>query len=160
MCQQHNSHRQARFPLSHWDWASSTLGIPQRTLTQQVVARVLYTVSHLRREQLSSSHHHESPFSNRKQLCTRRAWFAMCRNPSQRLKRQLPKKQMPIGSVEELALKPSHVHGLSNTAPAASPEEDGKREAFPLCKKGMFPKRGQSEGVWRKHEAKEGRKEQ
>lgn len=64
---------QARFPLSHWDQDSSTLGIPQLTLTQRVVASVLYTASHLRREQLSSLHHHESPFSNRKQLCTCKA---------------------------------------------------------------------------------------
>lgn len=52
------------------------------------------------------------------------------------------KNQMPIGSVEELTLKPSHVHGLSNITSAASPEEAGKLEAFPLCKKGMFPKAG------------------
>lgn len=87
---------QACFPLSHWDQASSILGIPQLTLTQQVTASVLYTVSHLRREQLSSLHHHESPFSNRKQLCTCKAWFAMCRNPSQQLKRQLPKSKCQL----------------------------------------------------------------
>lgn len=46
------SHRcaAAGFPLSHWDQASSTLAIPQQTITQQAVASALHTVSHLKRE--------------------------------------------------------------------------------------------------------------
>lgn len=35
----------AGFPLGHWDQTSSTSGIPQRTITQQVAASVLYTVT-------------------------------------------------------------------------------------------------------------------
>lgn len=67
------------------------------------------------------------------------------------------KKQMPIGSMEELILKPSHVHRLSNKVSVASPEEAGKREAFPLCKKGMFPKVGAEGGCLEKVQREGGR---
>lgn len=70
------------------------------------------------------------------------------------LEKAAAKKQMPIGSMEKLALKPSHVHGLSNTASAASPEEAGKQEASPLCKKGMFPKVGAERGCLEKVQSK------
>lgn len=51
----------------------------------------------------------------------------MCRKKSfTTLEEAAAKKQMPIGSMEELTLKPSHVHRLSNTASEASPEEPGK----------------------------------
>lgn len=149
---------QARFPLSHWDQASSTLGIPQLTLTQQVIASVLYTVSHLRREQLSSLHHHESPFSNRKQLCTCRAWFAMCRNPSQHLKRQLPKSKCQLAAWRSSLWS----HPTCTGSPTQLLQPLLKRlggERLSLCvRKGCSQKRGQREGVWEKVQSKGGEK--
>ena len=70
-------------------------------------------------------------------------------------------KQMPVGSMDEFPLKPSHVHSLSNTTSAASPERGWKTRGFPLgVRKGRSQKQGQREGVWKKYKAKEGGKEQ
>lgn len=68
------------------------------------------------------------------------------------------KQQMPVGSVDEFPLKPSHVHSLSNTTPAASPAEAGKSETSPRCKQGTFPKAGAERGCLEKVQSEGGGK--
>lgn len=76
------------------------------------------------------------------------------------LEQAAAEKQMPVGSVDEFPLKPSHEHGLSKKLLQPLMKRLENQRLPPWCEKGPFQKQGQREGVWKKYKAKEGAKEQ